>query len=50
MHVLIEKGGIHNINPKGRYFERAIARAQLSRWQDEELGNHIGAGKNKSSA
>jgi alanine dehydrogenase len=50
MHVLIEKGGIRSINPKGRYFERAIARAQLSRWQDEELGNHIGVGKNKSSA
>jgi alanine dehydrogenase len=32
MHVLIEKGGIQNINPNGRYFERAIARAQLSRW------------------
>jgi len=33
MHVLIEKGGIGNINPRGRYFERAIGRAQLSRWQ-----------------
>jgi alanine dehydrogenase len=31
LHVLIEKGGIQNINPNGRYFERAIARAQLSR-------------------
>jgi alanine dehydrogenase len=36
LHVLIEKGGIQNINPSGRYFERAIARAQLSRWGIEE--------------
>jgi alanine dehydrogenase len=34
VHVLIEKGGIGNINPRGRYFERAIARAQLSRWNN----------------
>jgi alanine dehydrogenase len=32
LHVLIEKGGIHNLAPTGRFFERAIARAQLSRW------------------
>jgi alanine dehydrogenase len=32
LHVLIERGGIENINPKGRFFERAIARSQLSRW------------------
>jgi alanine dehydrogenase len=36
MHVLIEKGGIGNINPHGRYFERAIARAQLSRWHNND--------------
>ena len=36
MHVLIEKGGIGNINPRGRYFERAIARAQLSRWHNND--------------
>jgi len=36
MHVLIEKGGIGNINHHGRYFERAIARAQLSRWQNHK--------------
>jgi alanine dehydrogenase len=35
MHVLIERGGIKNINPTGRFFERAIARAQLSRWDPE---------------
>jgi alanine dehydrogenase len=34
MHVLIERDGIENINPRGRYFERAIARAQLSRWKN----------------
>ena len=32
LHTLIEKGGIENINPNGRFFERAIARAQLTRW------------------
>lgn len=30
---LIEKGGIENIDPHGRFFERAIARAQLSHWE-----------------
>ena len=29
--TLIRKGGLAGINPNGRYFERAIARAQLSR-------------------
>ncbi len=32
MRALIEKGGAQNINPKGSYFERAIARAILSHW------------------
>ena len=36
MHVLIERGGISNINPQGRYFERAIARAQLTRWKNND--------------
>jgi alanine dehydrogenase len=36
MHVLIEKGGLDNINSHGRYFERAIARALLSRWQNHD--------------
>jgi alanine dehydrogenase len=42
VHVLIEKGGIQNINPNGRYFERAIGRAQLSRWPQNEnsYNNH----------
>jgi alanine dehydrogenase len=34
MHVLIEKGGVESINPNGRFFERAIGRALLSRWAD----------------
>lgn len=29
---LVEKEGIQNINPNGRFFERAISRAQLSLW------------------
>lgn len=32
--TLIDKGGIQNISPEGRFFERAIARAQLSRWSE----------------
>jgi alanine dehydrogenase len=32
IRVLIEKGGLTNIDPNGKFFERAIARAQLSRW------------------
>lgn len=32
MRALLEKGGVQNINPRGRYFERAIGRAMLSRW------------------
>jgi hypothetical protein len=28
---LIEKGGVQNISPKGRYMERAMTRAMLSR-------------------
>jgi alanine dehydrogenase len=32
-HTLIEVGGVANLNPRGRYFERAICRAMLSRWQ-----------------
>jgi alanine dehydrogenase len=33
MRTIIEKGGTRNVNPKGRYFERAVGRAMLSRWQ-----------------
>jgi alanine dehydrogenase len=35
MRVLFERGGIERINPAGSFFERAIARAQLSRWVAE---------------
>lgn len=32
MRTIIDRNGVQNINPQGRYFERAIARALLSRW------------------
>ena len=41
MRMLIEKGGVPNIKPKGLYFERAIARAQLSRWRGYEQSEFI---------
>jgi len=34
--TIIERGGIQNINPQGRYFERAVGRALLSRWESAE--------------
>jgi hypothetical protein len=39
LHILIDKGGIQNIQPHGRFFERAIARAQLSRWENGDESN-----------
>jgi alanine dehydrogenase len=36
MRKLIEKGSLERISPRGRYFERAIARAMLSRWRGSE--------------
>jgi alanine dehydrogenase len=44
MRTLIEKGGVQNINPQGRYFERAIGRAMLSLWPEslENNTNHKG--------
>ena len=36
LHVLIERGGIQNIDPQGSYFERAIARALCSRWPNTD--------------
>ena len=33
LRVLIEVGGPQNIDPKGPFFQRAIARAQLSKWE-----------------
>jgi alanine dehydrogenase len=32
---LIEKGGVQNISPKGRYMERALTRAMLSRLDEQ---------------
>ena len=41
MRMLIEKGGVKNIKPKGYYFERAIARAMLSRWKGSEASEFV---------
>lgn len=35
MRMIAEKGGIQKIDPEGTFFERAIARAQLTRWAPE---------------
>lgn len=32
VRTLVEVGGVENIDPEGRFFERAIATAMLSRW------------------
>jgi alanine dehydrogenase len=32
LRMMIERGGVGEVNPNGRYFERAIGRALLSRW------------------
>jgi alanine dehydrogenase len=37
LQVLIEKGATAGIDPQGSFFERAIARALLSRWPDPEI-------------
>jgi hypothetical protein len=34
MRTLITKGGLGGIDPNGRFFERAIVRAQLGRWMN----------------
>lgn len=41
MRMLIEKGGVGNIRPKGFYFERAIARAMLSNWSGSEKSEFV---------
>lgn len=41
--TLIEKGGAQNIDPHGNFFERAISRAMLSRWQNGSVGKELGA-------
>lgn len=37
LRALIEKGGIKNIQSRGGYFQRAISRALLSRWQTDTI-------------
>jgi alanine dehydrogenase len=41
MRMLIEKGGLKNIRPKGLFFERAITRALLSNWMGSEKSEFI---------
>jgi len=36
MRTIIDRGGVQDINSHGRYFERAIGRALLSRWEDSD--------------
>lgn len=36
MRTIIDRNGVENVNPQGRYFERAIGRALLSRWESSE--------------
>jgi alanine dehydrogenase len=37
---LVDRGGIQNVSPEGRFFARAIARAQLTRWTDPAGGEN----------
>jgi alanine dehydrogenase len=39
--MIIEKGGVQNIRARGVYFERAIARAMLSRWKGYEQSEFV---------
>lgn len=48
MRMLIEKGGVRNINAKGFFFERAITRALLSRWTGSERSEFIRKVENKT--
>ena len=48
LRMLIEKGGVQNIRPRGFYFERAIARAMLSRWTGSEKSEFVKTFENKS--
>ena len=41
LRMLIEKGGVQNMRPKGLFFERAIARAMLSNWNGSEKSEFI---------
>jgi alanine dehydrogenase len=39
INTIIDRGGLQNVSPNGRYFERVISRALLSRWGVEETPN-----------
>jgi alanine dehydrogenase len=39
LRTLIEKGGTQNINPRGKFFERALSRSMLSRFEPPQA-NH----------
>lgn len=41
LSMLIEKGGPKNIRPRGMFFERATARAMLSKWTGSEKSEFI---------
>jgi len=41
LRKLIENGGLQSINPKGLFFERAIARAMLSNWTGSEKSEFV---------
>ncbi len=49
VHVMIERGGLHNINPEGTFFERAISRSILSRWHPEPENNHARVTEKKTA-
>jgi alanine dehydrogenase len=38
MRTIIDRNGVQNVNPHGRYFERAIGRALLSSFESSEPG------------
>jgi len=48
MRMLIEKGGVQNIRPKGFYFERAIARAMLSNWTGSEKSEFVNVNEKRT--
>ena len=41
LRMLIERGGVQNIRPRGFFFERAIARAMLSNWTGSEKSEFV---------
>jgi len=45
LRVLFEKGGFAKINPQGQFFQRAIGRAMLSRWSNQQPNNLSGTNR-----